>query len=131
MDAAGQRILAPLMTVNELRGEGVTLYLQLQSINGRQKIPGAPSIYFIDGSCDDSIARVCKDAQEGLYSSMQLNMTSSIPRANLERLATCEGSHLIVSLFDQFMDYICIEENLFISPPPPLGIAVGFIIYLY
>jgi hypothetical protein len=119
MDAAGQRIMAPLMTVNELRGEGVTLYLQLQQSGGseRQKIPSASAVYFIDGSNKDSIDRVCADIRDGLYSSIQLNMTSSIPRSNLEQLAMLDSSESIISIFDQYMDYICIEENLFITPP--------------
>lgn len=50
MDPMGQRIVSPILKVNDLREEGVTLFLQLNSPTQRDRIPGVPAIYFIEPS---------------------------------------------------------------------------------
>jgi hypothetical protein len=84
LDAAGQRILSPVMKVNDLRDHGVKLYLQLQS--DRQAITDVPAVYFVEPTAEN-ISRICQDLQANLYESYYLNFTSSIPRALLEDLA--------------------------------------------
>lgn len=50
MDAAGQKILGPLIKVNDLREHGVTLFLQLKA--HREKVPDVPVVYFIEPSTE-------------------------------------------------------------------------------
>ena len=57
MDAAGQKILGPLIKVNDLREHGVTLFLQLKS--HREKVPDVPVVYFVEPS-SESIALICQ-----------------------------------------------------------------------
>lgn len=57
MDTAGQKILAPLIKVNDLREHGVTLFLQLKG--QRERVPDVPAVYFIEPSAE-SIAQVCQ-----------------------------------------------------------------------
>lgn len=50
MDAAGQKILGPLIKVNDLREHGVTLFLQLKA--HRERVPDVPVVYFIEPSTE-------------------------------------------------------------------------------
>jgi hypothetical protein len=114
LDAAGQRILSPVIKVNDLRDHGITLYLQLHG--DRQPIPDVPAVYFVEPTAEN-IIRICKDLQAGLYESFYLNFTSSIPRALLEDLAynsvQSGASGLIAKVFDQYLNYVTLEPNLF------------------
>lgn len=57
MDGVGQKILAPLIKVNDLREHGVTLFLQLKA--QREKVPDVPAVYFIEPS-PESIKLICQ-----------------------------------------------------------------------
>ena len=57
MDAAGQKILGPLIKVNDLREHGVTLFLQLKG--HRERVPDVPVVYFVEPSTE-SIALICQ-----------------------------------------------------------------------
>lgn len=57
MDGAGQKILAPLMKVNDLREHGVTLFLQLKA--QRERLPDVPVVYFVE-PCPESISLICQ-----------------------------------------------------------------------
>lgn len=48
MDTAGQKILAPLIKVNDLREHGVTLFLQLKG--QRERVSDVPAVYFVEPS---------------------------------------------------------------------------------
>jgi hypothetical protein len=58
MDSAGQKILAPLIKVNDLRDHGVTLFLQLKS-SQRERVPDVPVIYFVEPS-NESVSLICQ-----------------------------------------------------------------------
>ena len=57
--------------------------------------------------------------QRKLYDSVYLNFLSSIPRPLLESLATqvaaSNTSHLVAQVYDQYLNFIVTEENLFAS----------------
>ena len=57
MDTGGQKILAPLIKVNDLREHGVTLFLQLKA--PRERVPDVPAVYFVEPSIE-SISRICQ-----------------------------------------------------------------------
>lgn len=57
MDGAGQKILAPLIKVNDLREHGVTLFLQLKG--QRERVPDVPAVYFVEPS-HESISLICQ-----------------------------------------------------------------------
>lgn len=84
LDPTSQRILSPLLKVNDLREEGVTLYMQLHS--ERQPISDVPAVYFVEPT-PDNVARIIRDVNEQLYDSFYLNFTTSLPRSLLEELA--------------------------------------------
>lgn len=98
LDAVGQRILSPVMKVNDLRDHGVTLYLYTsphtdghlllsrQLHSDRQPIPEVPAIYFVEPTAEN-ILRIGQDLQANMYDTFYLNFTSSLPRALMEDLA--------------------------------------------
>lgn len=47
----GQDIISPLLKVNELRDNGITVHMSINS--DRQPIPDAPAIYFIDPTIEN------------------------------------------------------------------------------
>ncbi len=82
-DKSGQDILAPLLTVGDLRELGVTLHLLISS--EREPIPGkpakneseyanhlpdAPAVYFV-APTEDNIQRICKDLINQTYGLLQ------------------------------------------------------------
>jgi sec1 family domain-containing protein 1 len=107
-------IVAPLLRVSELRKQGITLHLQLES--ERQSIPDVPAIYFLQAT-HANMERIAQDAAKGLYESMHINFVSSAPRSALEELAAgvVKASALprIGKIFDQYLSFIALESNLF------------------
>ena len=57
MDAAGQKLLGPLIKVNDLREHGVTLFLQLKA--QRERVPDVPVVYFVEPTAE-SISLICQ-----------------------------------------------------------------------
>jgi len=126
-DKTGQDILGPLLSVKELRDLGVTLYLQLHS--DRDSIPDAPAVYFCLPT-PENVQRLCQDLGNQLYGGYHYNFISPVSRPQLEDIATaalqagCE--HLVQRLFDQYTNFICLEDDMFClahqgSPPPDVS----------
>lgn len=114
MDQTSTDILATSLRVQDLRDNGVTLHLQLH--NNRPALPDVPAVYFVSPT-SENIARIVKDVTGGLYDSYYLNFTTLLPRQLLEQLAAgvagSEHSTLIRRVYDQYLDYIVLEPNLF------------------
>ncbi|KAI8616303.1 Sec1-like protein [Chytriomyces sp. MP71] len=113
-DKAGQDIISPLLKVNELRENGVTVHMPL--FTDRQPITDVPAVYFVQPS-PESIRRIGEDLAKNLYESYYLNFTHTISRNLLEELAavalTANASVRIAQVFDQYLNYITLEERLF------------------
>lgn len=94
----------------------------------RQPIPDVPAVYFVEPTAEN-IERICKDLQSNLYESYYLNFTSSVPRALLEDLAynsvQSGASALIAKVFDQYLNYITLERNLFSLNMPETFVTVN------
>jgi hypothetical protein len=115
-DEDGQAILSPLFNVSDLRRLGVTLHLNLNS--QRENIPDVPAIYFIKPTLSN-ISKLSSDIIRGLYTQNSIHFTTCVPRSLLENLAqsTAEsGSANRISLIrDEYSQFICLEDQLFIS----------------
>jgi len=113
-DQCGQDIISPVLSVKELRDLGVTLHLLLDS--EREPIQDVPCIYFVLPT-DENIRRICKDFHCQLYESFYLNFISPISRQKLEDIAMAAIQTNVVQqvakVFDQYLNFICLEENLF------------------
>jgi len=107
-------IIAPVLKVGELRKQGVTLHMSLNS--SRQPIPDVPALYFLMPS-KENIERICEDCKNHLYDSFHLNFASSISRPLLEELAVgtmqSGSSHFIEKIYDQYLNFVSLENELF------------------
>lgn len=114
-DRFGQDIISPLISVKELREQGVTLHMQLHS--NRDPIPDVPAIYFCLPT-DDNLGRIGQDLLSGLYDSYYLNFITPISRQKLENLASAAIQANAVSnihkVYDQYLNFISLEDDLFI-----------------
>ena len=114
-DHHGQDIISPLMSVADLRDLGVTLYLPLNS--SRDSIPDVPALYFVVAS-DESIAQICQDMQDHLYSSYYFNFISGISRNKLENLANAalqyDADAQVMKVYDQYINFISLEKHMFV-----------------
>ncbi|XP_048480612.1 protein sly1 homolog [Plutella xylostella] len=114
-DRVGQDIISPLISVKELRELGVTLHVQLHS--DRDPIPEVPAVYFC-APTEENLGRICQDLDNGVYDQYHLNFISPISRQKLEDLAASAiQSNSVVNIhkvYDQYLNFICVEEDLFI-----------------
>lgn len=85
LDRFCKDIVAPLMRVSELRSQGVTLHLLIDS--ERQPITDVPAVYFVQPT-QDNVDKIVADAAASLYDLMYINFATSIPSRLLEQLAT-------------------------------------------
>jgi len=113
-DELGQDIIAPLLTVKELRDLGVTLHVLLKS--DRDPVDEIAAVYFIMPT-HENITRIAKDLADGLYESYYINFIAPIPRHLLEDLATsaleANAQQFISKIYDQYLDFITLEDDLF------------------
>ncbi|KAI8325111.1 Sec1-like protein [Martensiomyces pterosporus] len=113
-DAFCRDIVSTVLRVNDLRDNGVTVHMLLES--ERTSIPDVPAVYFVQPR-PDSIRRIADDLAKDLYELYYVNFSSSLPRTLLEDFAvqtTASGtSHQIAQVYDQYLNFLCPEENMF------------------
>lgn len=117
-DSTGRDIIAPLLSVTELRSAGVTLHMLLHS--QRHPIPDVPAVYFVEPT-SDNVARIASDAVKGIYASLWVNFTNVASREILETLAegvafTSRPNPLagrISRVFDMYASFHALQHNLF------------------
>lgn len=114
LDRFTKDIIAPLLRLNDLRKHGVTLHLMIE--NERQPIPDVPAVYFVQPT-QSNIDRIVADATAGLYDTMYLNFTTSLPSKLVEQLAAgvvkAGALQRISKLYDQYLSFISLEPSLF------------------
>lgn len=115
-DSYGKDIVAPLLSVSQLREIGVTLYLQLDA--EREHIPETSVVYFVLPT-KANVDRICKDLEEELYDKVQLNFLSAVSSDLLEQLAAAaissQTTSTIERVFDMYTNFICLEHDFFIT----------------
>ena len=126
-DTTCRSIISPILSVQQLRRKcNVTLHLLLNS--DREAIPDVPAIYFVLPTRENLI-RIAQDSYQQLYASMHLNFVTKLERPLMEEFAklllqsnvtsstaaASGGSPLsqIASIHDQYLNYICYEDQLF------------------
>ncbi|KAL6068512.1 Sec1 domain containing protein 1 [Balamuthia mandrillaris] len=123
-DDVGRDIISPLFKVGDLRKLGITLHLPLHS--DREQLNDVPAIYFVTPT-EQNIKRIAKDCGARLYDAFHLNFTSTIPRPLMESLAesTLESDSvsLISKVYDQYMHFVSLEEQLFTFNQPDSYVA--------
>ncbi|KAI9141979.1 Sec1-like protein [Paraphysoderma sedebokerense] len=113
-DDFGRDVISPVVTVNELRENGVTVYLPLHS--SRQAIPDVPAVYFISPT-SSNISKISQDLSLNLYESYYINFTTPVPRPLLEELAhhavQAQSVNSIEKVYDMYTGFTCLEKDLF------------------
>lgn len=112
-DKACQDILAPVLSVGELRKLGITLHMLIDQ--KRERVPDVPAVYFVRPTAEN-VQQICADCAAGLYDSFHLNFSSSLPRPLLEKLAqeTLQSNTAarVARVFDQYCDFVTPEPSL-------------------
>jgi hypothetical protein len=81
-------------------------------------------VYFVEPTQDNiriigevNLNNLNKDLKRGLYDSIYFNFTSTLSRGLMEDLAAMAvasgAASNIVQVYDQFLNYICLDSNLF------------------
>ncbi|GFH10185.1 SEC1 family transport protein SLY1, partial [Haematococcus lacustris] len=114
LDRFSRDIIAPLFRLNDLRRHGVTLHLSLEA--DRQAIPDVPAIYLVQ-PLPQHVDRIVSDAAAGLYETMHLNFTTSLPSRLLEQMAVgavrAGASQRVAKVYDQYLSFVALEPTLF------------------
>ncbi|KAJ2238333.1 Vesicle trafficking between the ER and Golgi [Coemansia sp. RSA 1722] len=107
-------VVSTVLRVNDLRENGVTVHMLLSS--ARSPIPDVPAIYFMQPNAEN-IQLIGKDISQDLYELYYVNFSSQLPRTLLEEFAvqtTASGtSHQVAQVYDQYLNFLCPEENMF------------------
>ncbi|OAQ61645.1 golgi transport protein Sly1 [Pochonia chlamydosporia 170] len=113
-DDLGRDVISSVMRVSDLRSMGITMHMHIGT--SRHPIPDVPVIYLVEPN-SQNIQGITSDLQKGLYSPAYINFLSSIPRVLLEdfasQTATAGTSENIAQLFDQYLNFIVAEPDLF------------------
>ncbi|KAK3651560.1 Vesicle trafficking between the ER and Golgi [Elasticomyces elasticus] len=113
-DNLGRDVISTVLRVNDLRGLGITIHLNINQ--QRHPIPDVPVVYLLEPTAAN-LERITQDLQNGLYSPAHINFLSSIPRPLLEDFATQTAqagtSEQIGQVFDQYLNFIVSEPSLF------------------
>ncbi|RMY33809.1 hypothetical protein D0865_14358 [Hortaea werneckii] len=113
-DNLGRDVISSVLRVKDLRGWGITIHLNINQ--QRHAIPDVPVLYLLEPTASN-LERITQDLQKSLYSPAYINFLSSIPRPLLEDFATQTAqsgtSEHISQVFDQYLNFIVSEPNLF------------------
>ncbi|KAG5983946.1 hypothetical protein E4U55_006653 [Claviceps digitariae] len=113
-DDLGRDVISSVMRVSDLRSMGITMHMHIGT--SRHPIPDVPVIYLLEPNAQN-LQGITSDLQKGLYSPAHINFLSSLPRVMLEDFATMTAtagtSEHIAQLFDQYLNFIVAEPDLF------------------
>ncbi|TPX22022.1 Vesicle trafficking between the ER and Golgi [Coccidioides immitis] len=113
-DNLGRDVISSVLRVNDLRGWGVTIHLNVNS--RRYPIPDVPVLYLVEPTADN-VQMITNDLSKGLYAPAYINFLSSVPRPLLEdfaaQIATTGTSEKVAQIYDQYLNFIVAEPELF------------------
>ncbi|CAM9431576.1 unnamed protein product [Ascophyllum nodosum] len=113
-DKPCRNIISTLLHVTQLRKQGVTLHMLLET--EREAIPDVPAIYFCRPT-EDNMRCIAADAGKRLYSNLYINLSSKLDRPLMELLAreTLANSSvdMISKIYDQNLEFVSLENRLF------------------
>ncbi|GMM29380.1 syntaxin-binding protein [Martiniozyma asiatica (nom. inval.)] len=115
LDSKSTKVVSSVLRVNDLLLQGITLH---SMINTRRAQLDVPAVYFVQPTLEN-VGAIIQDIQNDQYSQYFINFTSSLPRSLLEEfakkvaLAGPEKSSKVKQVWDQYLDFIVSEPNLF------------------
>ncbi|KAL8735515.1 MAG: hypothetical protein Q9181_002758 [Wetmoreana brouardii] len=113
-DNLGRDVISSVLRVNDLRGWGVTIHLNLNS--ARHPIPDVPVLYLVEPTAAN-LTVINQDLSKNLYSEAYINFLSSIPRPLMEdfaaQIAEAGTADSISQVYDQYLNFVVAEPDLF------------------
>lgn len=113
-DQKSEPVISSVLRVNDLLRCGITVHKPITA--QRLPLPDVPVIYFVEATAAN-ISTILADLDAEKYDSFYVNFTSSINRELLEdfakRVSLSGKGHKIKQVFDQFLDFVVTEPNLF------------------
>ncbi|KAF2840011.1 Sec1-like protein [Patellaria atrata CBS 101060] len=113
-DNLGRDVISSVLRVNDLRGWGVTIHLNINTT--RHAIPDVPVIYLVEPT-SANLQIITSDLARSLYSPAYINFLSSIPRPLLEdfaaQTAAAGTAEHLAQIYDQYLNFIVSEPDLF------------------
>ncbi|QPG73193.1 hypothetical protein FOA43_000500 [Brettanomyces nanus] len=114
LDRRSSGIVSSVLRVNDLLEYGVTMHTLIDQ--RRAALPDVPAIYFLQPTAEN-IAQTIADIENDQYDDFYVNFTSSLSRSLLEdfakKVAQTGKSYKIKQVYDQYLDFIVTEPNLF------------------
>lgn len=114
LDNKSRGVISSVLRVNDLLRCGITVHSLINS--NRSPLPDVPVIYFVEPTIEN-ILQIIDDLNQDKYDSFYINFTTSINRELLEEFAkkvSVSGkSFKIKQVYDQYLDFIVTEPNLF------------------
>lgn len=113
-DNLGRDVISSVLRVNDLRGWGVTIHLNINS--SRHPIPDVPVLYLMEPTAAN-LNLIGQDLSRNLYADAYINFLSSIPRPLMEdfaaQIADAGTSESVAQVYDQYLNFIVGEPDLF------------------
>lgn len=114
LDNKSRSIISSVLRVNDLLELGITMHSLINQ--RRSQLNDVPVIYFVEPTIEN-ISIIINDLKNDKYSKFYINFTSSLNRSLLEEfakeVALIGKSDKIIQIFDQYLDFIVTEPNLF------------------
>lgn len=114
LDVKSTAIISSVLRVNDLLKAGVTVHSLIQQ--RRAPLPDVPAVYFVSPT-EENVNLIVEDLKEDKYSEFYVNFTSTLSRELLEdfakRVSFTGKSDKIKQVFDQYLDFIVTEPELF------------------
>ncbi|KAL6721368.1 Vesicle trafficking between the ER and Golgi [Lecanora helva] len=113
-DDLGRDIISSVLRVNDLRGYGVTIHLNINA--QRHPIPDVPVLYLLEPTTTN-LNLIGTDLSRNLYADAYINFLSSIPRPLMEdfaaQIAEAGTAENVAQMYDQYLNFIVGEPDLF------------------
>lgn len=114
LDSKSTGIISSVLRVNDLLELGITMHALIN--HRRTQLLDVPVIYFVEPTTEN-ISLILNDLENDKYSDFYINFTSNLNRSLLEEFAKkvslLNKSFKIKQIFDQYLDFIVTEPNLF------------------
>lgn len=113
-DDLGRDVISSVLRVNDLRGFGVTIHLNINA--PRHPIPDVPVLYLLEPTAAN-LNLIDSDLAKSLYADAYINFLSSIPRPLMEdfalKIAESGTAESVSQMYDQYLNFIVSEPDLF------------------
>ncbi|QOU22923.1 hypothetical protein BRETT_003112 [Brettanomyces bruxellensis] len=114
LDRRSTAIVSSVLRVNDLLDYGITMHALIDQ--RRTSLPDVNAVYFVSPTVEN-IAKIISDVNNDHYAKFYVNFTSSLGRSLLEdfakKVAETGNSYKIKQVYDQYLDFIVTEPNLF------------------